>query len=116
MPKTTSYGNIRLARVVTPLGPVEKTKKKDVAKPSSDPCAALPTDEGPLIRFRIPVAQMEKMLARKRRRARPARAAQDNHNVLAFKPADCFKNPNPAVHFQPPLIPLAPPLKESSGK
>src|SRR5260370_28379934 len=116
MPKTTSYGNIRLARVVTPLGPVEKTKKKDAANASSDPCAALPTDEGPLIRFRIPVAQMEKMLARKRRAARSARAPKDRGTVIDFTLADCFKTPSAAVHFQLPLIRLELPLKTSSGK
>src|SRR5258708_13358053 len=116
MPKTTSYGNIRLARVVTPLGPVEKTKKKDVAKPSSEPCAAPPTDEGPLIRFRIPVAQMEKMLARKRRAARSARAPKDSSPVIDFTLADCFKTPSAAAPVQLPLIRLELPPKTSSAK
>ena len=116
MPKTTSYGSIQLARLVTPLGPVEKTKKKNAAKPSSDPCAAPPLDEGPLIRFRIPVAQMEKILARKRRAARSARAPKDSSTVIDFNLADYFKTPSPAVHFQLPLIRLELPLKTSSGK
>src|SRR6266567_6000950 len=116
MPKTTSYGSIRLARVVTPLGPVEKTKKKDVAKSSSDRCAAPPTDEGPLIRFRMPVAQMEKMLARKRRAALSARAPKDSSTVIDFTLANCFKTPSPAMHFQLPLIRLELPLKASSGR
>jgi hypothetical protein len=68
MPKTTISRRIRLARVVIPIGPIEKTKN-DAAKASSNACAAPPTDE-PLIRFRIPVADLEKMLAQKRRAAR----------------------------------------------
>ena len=84
-------------------------------KASSDPCAAPPTYEGPLIRFRIPVAQMEKMLARKRRAARSAPAAKENGTTINFTLADCFKTPSPAVHFQLPLIRLELPLKTRSG-
>ena len=52
MPKPTISRRIRLARVVIPIGPIEKTKK-EAAKASSNPCAALPTDEGPLIRSTV---------------------------------------------------------------
>jgi hypothetical protein len=115
MPKTTIYRSIRLARVVTPIGPGAKTKK-DVAEMSSDPCAAPPTDEGPLIRFRIPVAELEKMLARKRRAARQAPAPTESSTMINFKLADYFKIPSAAVHFQLPLMRLELPLKTSSGK
>ena len=50
---------MRLARFVIPIGPIEKTKK-DVAKASSNPCAAPPSEEDPLIRFRIPVVLLQK--------------------------------------------------------
>ncbi len=116
MPKPTLSRRIRLARAVIPIGPIEKTKEKDAAKASSNPYAAPPTDEGPLIRFRIPVAQMEKMLARKRRATRSARATKDSSTVIDFTLADCFKTPSPAVNFQLPLIRLEMPLKTSSGK
>jgi hypothetical protein len=114
MPKTTISRRIRLARVVIPIGPIEKTKK-DAAK-ASNPCAAPPTDEDPLIRFRIPVALLQKMLARKRRAARRAPASAASSTTVNFNLADYFKTPSPAVHFQLPLIRLELPLKTNSGK
>ena len=106
---------MRLARVVIPIGPIEKTKN-DVAKASSNPCAAPPTDEGPLIRIRIPVAELQKMLARKRRAARRAPAPKESSPTIHFHLADYFKTPSAAVHFQLPLIRLELPLKTRSGK
>jgi hypothetical protein len=99
---------------VIPIGPIEKTKK-DAAKASSNPCAAPPTDEGPLIRFRIPVADLEKMLARKRRAARQAPAPKESSMMVNFNLADYFKPRSAAVHFQLPLIRLELPLKTISG-
>src|SRR6266436_5184075 len=103
MPRTTISRRIRLARVVIPIGPIEKTKK-DTATASSNPCAAPPTEEGPLIHFRIPVAELQKMLARKRRAARSAPAPQESPMMIHFNLADYFKPPSAAVHFQLPLI------------
>src|ERR1039457_7000884 len=96
MPRTTISRRTRLARDVIPIGPNEKTKK-DVAKASSNPCAAPPTDEDPLIRFRIPVALLQKMLARKRRAARRAPASAESSTTVNFNLADYFKTPSPAV-------------------
>jgi hypothetical protein len=115
MPKTTISRRVRLARVVTPIGPIEKTKK-DAAKASSNPCAAPPTDEGPLIRFRIPVAELQKMLARKRRAARSAREPKESSTMIDFNLADSFKTPRPAVRWQLPLIRVELPLKTNAGK
>ena len=115
MPRTTISGRMRLARVVIPLGPIEKTRK-DVAKASSNPCAAPPTDEGPLIRIRIPVAELQKMLARKRRAARRAPAPKESDTTIHFNLADYFKTPSAAGRFQLPLIRLELPLKTISGK
>jgi hypothetical protein len=114
MPKTTISRRIRLARVVIPIGPIEKTKK-DVAKASSNPCAAPPTDEHPLIHFRIPIALLQEMLARKRRAARRAPASAESSPTVNFHLADYIKTPSPAVHFQLPLIRLELPLKTRSG-
>ena len=115
MPRTTISGRMRLARVVIPIGPIEKTKK-DTAKASSNPCAIPPTEEDPLIRFRIPVALLQKMLARKRRAARRAPASTESSTMIHFNLADYFKTPSAAVHFQLPLIRLELPLKTRSGK
>ena len=115
MPRTTISGRIRLARVVIPIGPIEKTNK-DVAKASSNPCAIPPTEEDPLIRFRIPVALLQKMLARKRRAARSAPAPQESPMMIHFNLADYFKTPSVAGRFQLPLIRLELPLKTISGK
>jgi hypothetical protein len=115
MPRTTISRRIRLARVVIPIGPIEKTKK-DAAKASSNPCAAPPTDEGPLIRFRIPVAELEKMLARKRRAARQGAASKESTITVNFNLADYFKTPSAAVRFHLPLMWLELPLKTISGK
>src|SRR5258708_5444405 len=115
MPRTTISRRIRLARVVIPIGPIEKTKN-DVAKASANPCAAPPTDEGPLIRIRIPVALLEKMLARKRRAARRAPAPKESSTAIHFNLADYFKTPSAAGRFQLLLIWLELPLKTSSGK
>jgi hypothetical protein len=114
MPKTTISRRIRLARVVIPIGSIEKTKK-DAAKASSNACTAPPTDE-PLIRFRIPVADLEKMLAQKRRAARrPPAASAESSPTVNFHLADYIKTPSPVVHFQLPLIRLELPLKTRSG-
>ena len=115
MPRTTISRRIRLARVVIPIGSIEKTKK-DGAKASSAPCAASPTEEDPLIRFRIPVADLEEMLARKRRAARRPQASSESSPTVNFHLADYIKTPSPAVHFQLPLIRLELPLKTSLGK
>jgi hypothetical protein len=110
MPRTTISGRMRLARVVIPIGPIEKTKK-DVAKASSNPCAAPPTDEGPLIRFRIPVSELEKMLARKRRATRSARSPKESSTMIDFN-----LTPHAAVRWHLPLIRVELPLKTNSGK
>ena len=115
MPRTTISRRIRLARVVIPIGPIEKTKK-DTATASSNPCAASPTEEGPLIHFRIPVAELQKMLARKRRAARRAPASTESGTTIHFNLADYFKTPSAAGRFQLPLIRLELPLKTRSGK
>jgi hypothetical protein len=100
---------------VIPIGPIEKTKK-DAAKASSAPCAASPTEEDPLIRFRIPVADLEKMLARKRRAARRRQASAESSLTVIFHLADYIKTPSPVAHFQLPLIRLELPLKNSGTK
>jgi hypothetical protein len=70
----------------------------------------------PLIHFRIPVALLQEMLARKRRPARRAPASAESSPTVNFHLADYIKTPSPAVHFQLPLIRLELPLKTSSGK
>src|SRR5258708_3734984 len=71
--------------------PGGREDQKDVAKASSNPCATPPTTEGPLIRIRIPVAELQKMLARKRRAARRAPAPKESITMIHFHLADYFK-------------------------